>query len=558
MRHLLRLTLVALAAAGFLLSPVPAQESAPQEGPAMEAPPDSTPTDEPRDWQASLDRRMKSVNEAVGSVFFFPIPVPGTANTDAAGAPVMTKLPFLEKEVSTLTIPFAVLWLVLGAIFFTLRMGFVQFKLVGHAIQVTRGKYDDPDDEGEVSHFEALTAALSATVGLGNIAGVAIAISIGGPGATFWMILAGLLGMASKFTECSLGQMYRHERSDGSVMGGAMYYLSDGLRDRGPFLANLGKVLAVMFAILCIGGSLAGGNSFQVNQSKDALAEVVPFLKDNGWAYGAVMTLAAGGVILGGLRRIADVASKIVPAMCGLYVAACLFVILSNADQVVGAFGTIIEGAFNPQAGLGGIVGVLIVGFKRAAFSNEAGVGSAAIAHSAAKSHYAVREGIVALLEPLIDTVIVCTMTALVIVITGAYVTVDPVTGTETVFNQYIEGNNGAGLTSMAFSTVIPWFKYVLAVAVVLFAFSTMISWSYYGERCFSWLFGDGYSIVYKVLFLAFSFLGSVITATAVLDFGDLMILGMAIPNVLGVFLLSGKVKEKLDEYMELKRSGQM
>lgn len=558
MRHLLRLTLVALAVAGFLLSPVPAQESAPQDGPAMEAPPDRKPTDEPRDWQASLDGRMKKVNEAVGSVFFYPIPVPGTANTDAEGTPVMTKLPFIKKEVSTLTIPFAVLWLVLGAIYFTLRMGFVQFKLVGHAIQVTRGKYDDPDDEGEVSHFEALTAALSATVGLGNIAGVAIAISIGGPGATFWMILAGVLGMASKFTECSLGQMYRQERSDGSVMGGAMYYLSDGLRDRGPLLATLGKVLAVMFAILCIGGSLAGGNSFQVNQSKDALAEVIPFLKDNGWAYGAVMTLAAGGVILGGLRRIADVASKIVPAMCGLYVAACLFVILSNADQVVGAFGTIIDGAFSPRAGLGGVVGVLIVGFKRAAFSNEAGVGSAAIAHSAAKSHYAVREGIVALLEPLIDTVIICTMTALVIVITGAYVTVDPVTGTETVFNEYIVGKNGAGLTSMAFSTVIPWFKYVLAVAVVLFAFSTMISWSYYGERCFAWLFGDGYGIVYKVLFLSFSFLGSVITAKQVLEFGDLMILGMAIPNVLGVFLLSGKVKERLDEYLELKRSGQM
>lgn len=562
MRHLLRLTLVALAAAGLLFSPATAQDAAPegalQSGAPMEAPPENPPTDEAHDWQASIDQRMKSVNEAVGSVVFFKIPVPGTTNTDAEGKPVPTKLPFIGSEVTTLTIPFAVLWLVLGAIFFTLRMGFVQFKLVWHAIQVTRGKYDDPDDEGEVSHFEALTAALSATVGLGNIAGVALAISIGGPGATLWMILAGVLGMASKFTECSLGQMYRHERSDGSVMGGAMYYLSDGLRDRGPFLATLGKVLAVMFAILCIGGSLAGGNSFQVNQSKDALAEVIPFLKDNGWAYGVVMTLAAGGVILGGLRRIADVASKIVPAMCGLYVAACLFVILSNADQVVGAFGTIIEGAFNPQAGLGGIVGVLIVGFKRAAFSNEAGVGSAAIAHSAAKSHYAVREGIVALLEPLIDTVIVCTMTALVIVITGAYVAVDPATGTETVFNEYIAGSNGAGLTSMAFSTVIPWFKYVLAVAVVLFAFSTMISWSYYGERCFSWLFGDGYSIVYKVLFLSFSFLGSVITAKQVLEFGDLMILGMAIPNVLGVFLLSGKVKVKLDEYMELKRSGQM
>jgi AGCS family alanine or glycine:cation symporter len=557
MRSLLRLSLVALVAAALFLSPAAAQDGAPQEGATMEAPPERLPTEKPRDWQASINDRMEAVNGVVGSVFFFPIPVPGTAATDEAGNPKTTTLPYIGAEVTTLTIPFAVLWLVLGAIFFTVRMGFVQFRLVGHAIQVTRGKYDDPDDKGEVSHFEALSAALSATVGLGNIAGVAIAISIGGPGATFWMILAGVLGMASKFTECSLGQMYRHERSDGSVMGGAMYYLSDGLSDRGPLLAGLGKVLAVMFAILCIGGSLAGGNSFQVNQSKDALAEIVPFLGEYGWVYGAVMTLAAGAVILGGLRRIADVASKIVPAMCGLYVAACLFVIISNADQVAGAFGTIIDGAFNPEAGLGGVVGVLIVGFQRAAFSNEAGVGSAAIAHSAAKSHYAVREGIVALLEPLIDTVIVCTMTALVIVITGAYMKVDA-TGAETVFNEYIVGGNGAGLTSQAFSTVIPWFKYVLGIAVVLFAFSTMISWSYYGERCFSWLFGDGYSIVYKVLFLSFSFLGSVITAKAVLDFGDLMILGMAIPNVLGVFFLTGKVKEKLDEYMELKRSGQM
>ena len=557
MRSLLRLTLVALAAAALFLSPAAAQDDAPAAGPAIEAPTDRQPTAKDHDWQASINDRMEKVNGAVGKVFFFPIPVPGTAATDAAGNPRTTTLPFIGKEVTTLTIPFAVLWLVVGAIFFTLRMGFVQFRLVGHAIQVTRGKYDDPDDEGEVSHFEALSAALSATVGLGNIAGVAIAISIGGPGATFWMILAGVLGMASKFTECSLGQMYRHERTDGSVMGGAMYYLSDGLRDRGPFLAGLGKVLAVMFAILCIGGSLAGGNSFQVNQSKEALAEIVPFLGEQPWVYGAAMTLAAAAVILGGLRRIADVASKIVPAMCGIYVVACLYVILSNADQVAAAFGTIIDGAFSPEAGLGGVVGVLIVGFQRAAFSNEAGVGSAAIAHSAAKSHYAVREGIVALLEPLIDTVIVCTMTALVIVITGAYMKVDA-TGAETVFNEYIVGGNGAGLTSQAFSTVIPWFKYVLGVAVVLFAFSTMISWSYYGERCFSWLFGDGYSLVYKALFLTFSFLGSVITAKAVLDFGDLMILGMAIPNVLGVFLLSGKVKERLDEYMELRRSGQM
>ncbi len=510
-------------------------------------------------WQAKVNDKMSAVNKVIEGVFFFPIPIPGTVGVKP------TPIPFTEdKTIESQTIPFAVLWLVLGAIFFTVRMGFVQLRLIGHAVSVTRGKWDDPDlaEHGEVSHFEALSAALSATVGLGNIAGVAIAISLGGPGATLWMILAGFLGMASKFTECSLGQMYRQTRSDGSVMGGAMYYLSNGLKEQGR--GGLGRILAVMFAILCIGGSLAGGNSFQVNQSLGAIGETVPFfganadgIRENGWIYGAIMTACVGVVILGGLRRIADVASKIVPLMCGIYVAACLFVILSNAGQIGTAFQTIIDGAFNPDAALGGIVGVLIVGFQRAAFSNEAGVGSAAIAHSAAKSEYAVREGIVALLEPLIDTIVVCTMTALVIVITGAYMKANP-DGSPTEFAAFIDSKNGAALTSQAFGTSISWFPYVLSVAVALFAFSTMISWSYYGERCFAWLFGDGLSLVYKALFLTFTFLGSVITAKAVLDFGDLMILGMAIPNVLGVILLSGKVKEKLDEYVALKKSGQM
>jgi AGCS family alanine or glycine:cation symporter len=511
-------------------------------------------------WQTMVDKKMTAVNTVIEGVFFFPIPIPGTTGVEP------TAIPFTDgkKTISQQTIPFAVLWLVLGAIFFTVRMGFVQLRLVGHAISVTRGKWDDPDKDetGEVSHFEALSAALSATVGLGNIAGVAIAISLGGPGATLWMILAGFLGMASKFTECSLGQMYRQTRKDGSVMGGAMYYLSNGLKEQG--MGGLGKILAVMFAILCIGGSLAGGNSFQVNQSLGAIGETIPFfgenaegIRENGWVYGAIMTALVGVVILGGLRRIADVASKIVPLMCGIYVAACLFVILSDPGAIAPAFGTIIDGAFNPNAALGGIIGVLIVGFQRAAFSNEAGVGSAAIAHSAAKSEYAVREGIVALLEPLIDTIIVCTMTALVIVITGAYVKTNP-DGSPTEFFNFIDSKNGAALTSQAFGTSISWFPYVLSVAVALFAFSTMISWSYYGERCFAWLFGDGLGLVYKALFLTFTFLGSVITAKAVLNFGDLMILGMAIPNVLGVVLLSGKVKKKLDEYVALKKSGEM
>ena len=530
--------------------------------PLSTAPQDSDPssTAEELDWQGKIDQKMTAVNQVIEGVFFFPIPIPGTVGVTP------TAIPFTDgkKTITQQTIPFAVLWLVLGAIFFTVRMGFVQLRLVGHAIAVTAGKWDDPDlkEEGEVSHFEALSAALSATVGLGNIAGVAIAISLGGPGATLWMILAGFLGMASKFTECSLGQMYRKVRSDGSVMGGAMYYLSDGLKERG--LGGLGKFLAILFAILCIGGSLAGGNSFQVNQSLGAIGETVSYfgvnaegVRENGWVYGAIMTVAVGAVILGGLRRIADVASKIVPLMCGIYVAACLFVILANASEIAPAFGTIISGAFSPDAALGGIVGVLIVGFQRAAFSNEAGVGSAAIAHSAAKTEYAVREGIVALLEPLIDTIVVCTMTALVIVITGAYVKVNP-DGSPSEFAAFIDSGNGAALTSQAFGKTLSWFPYVLSVAVALFAFSTMISWSYYGERCFAWLFGDGYGLVYKALFLTFTFLGSVVTARAVLNFGDLMILGMAVPNVLGVILLSGKVKEKLNEYMALKKSGEM
>ena len=546
----------------------------------------------PRDWQESVDRKMESVNSFIAGFFFYDIggseleaKVDATAALDdpsrlaAAVESLMAKAEQegyrLDRATITLTLPthtaagaervallsahktgmpFAVLWLVLGAIFFTVRMGLVQLRLVGHAVQVTRGRYDNPADAGEVTHFQALSAALSATVGLGNIAGVAIAISIGGPGATLWMIIAGFLGMASKFTECTLGLMYRQRRSDGSVMGGAMYYLSQGLSELG--LKGLGKVLAVLFAVLCVGGSLAGGNSFQVNQSLRALQETVPFLGAHGWVYGAVMTLLVGVVIIGGIKRIAQTAEKIVPAMCIIYVVAALFVILANVGHVPRAFSEIFAGALTPQAGFGGMIGVLVQGFKRAAFSNEAGVGSAAIAHSAAKTEYPVREGIVALLEPFIDTIIVCTMTALVIVITGAYHA--EVGGEATVYAPYLASQNGAGLTSQAFRQSISWFPYVLSVAVVLFAFSTMISWSYYGERCWVWLFGDASSLAYKLLFLVFVFLGSIITAQQVLDFGDLMILGMAFPNVLGVALLSGKVAAALADYRQRMARGEI
>lgn len=453
-------------------------------------------------------------------------------------------------EIPVLKMPLVVFWLLFGATFFTIRMGFVNVRMFRHAIDLVAGKYDDETSEGEVTHFQALSAALSATVGLGNIAGVAIAVALGGPGATFWMILVGLIGMSAKFTECTLGQAYRKKRADGRIMGGAMYYLSDGLSELG--MRPLGKVLAVLFCILCIGGSFGGGNAFQVSQSMSQVQTVVPFLADKGWVYGLLMSCAVGVVIIGGIQRIATVAEKIVPLMCSVYVLACLYILVLNAGAIPGAVSAIIDGAFNPDAIEGGFIGVLVIGVKRAVFSNEAGVGSAAIAHAAAKVKHPVEEGIVALLEPFIDTVVICTMTALVIVITGAWN--DP----DAAFVAAREAKQGGALTSLAMTSVIPWFKYVLSAAVFLFAFSTMISWSYYGERCWAWLFGDKSSMVYRLLFLVFAFLGSIVTAGNVLEFSDLMILGMAFPNILGVLLLSGKVRAMLNEYTGMLESGEI
>ncbi len=438
--------------------------------------------------------------------------------------------------------PIIVLWLAAGACFFTVRMGLINLRGFRHAIDVVRGRFDSPDDEGEVSHFQALASALSATVGLGNIAGVAIAVAVGGPGAIFWMVVAGFFGMSSKFVECTLGQKYREVDRDGRVLGGPMFYLERGLADLK--MKRLGKVLAVMFAVLCIGGSLGGGNTFQVNQSLGILREQFPVMEDFGWVYGLVMTVAVGVVILGGIRRIASTAEKIVPVMCGVYVLAALVILGMNYTEIPSAFGKIFSGAFSPEAGFGGALGVMMTGIRRAAFSNEAGVGSAAIAHSAARTEYPVREGIVALLEPFIDTIVVCTMTGLVIVITGAYA--DPANA------ELIASSNGAALTSRAMGGQISWFPYILSVAVVMFAYSTMISWSYYGERCFVYLFGPRSSLAYKILFLIFVFLGSVITATNILEFGDLMVLTMGVPNILGLFLLSGVVRKELKEYMAM------
>lgn len=445
-------------------------------------------------------------------------------------------------------VPFVVAWLVAGAVFFTLRMGFINVRAFKHAIDLARGKYDTVESQGEVTHFKALATALSATVGLGNIAGVAIAISIGGPGATFWMITAGVLGMSSKFAECTLGQMYRTVTPQGHVMGGAMMYLSDGFREMG--WAKLGKALAAMFAVICIGGSLAGGNSFQVNQSLSAVQETFPFFATAPWAYGLIMAILVAIVILGGITRIASTAEKIVPLMCIVYVLACLWVILEHVAHVPDAFAAIVSGAFTPEAGYGGIVGVLVVGFQRAAFSNEAGVGSAAIAHAAAKTKHPVEEGIVALLEPFIDTVLICTMTALVIVITGAY--------NNPAYADLIEARQGAALTSRAFGEILAWFPVILSISVIFFAYSTIISWSYYGERCWSYLFGEKRAIIYRWISVAFVMVGAITSATNMLNLGDSMILGMAVPNLFGAVLLSGKIRAALDDYLGKLKSGEL
>jgi AGCS family alanine or glycine:cation symporter len=383
-------------------------------------------------------------------------------------------------------------------------------------------------------------------VGLGNIAGVAIAVGTGGPGATFWMIVAGLLGMTSKFTECSLGQMYRKTLPDGTVSGGPMHYLREGLAAKG--LGPLGAVLAAAFTILCIGGSLGGGCMFQVGQSMQAVQRQVPLLVEQPYWYGVVMVVLAGVVIIGGIKRIARVADKIVPLMAAVYILMTLYILAAHWNHIPRAFGEILSGAFTPEAAYGGALGVLVVGIRRASFSNEAGVGSAAIAHSAAKTDEPISEGIVALLEPFIDTVVICTMTGLIIVITGVYA--------EPALQPLIAANKGAELTASAVGSVVSWFPAVLSLVVFLFAYSTLISWSYYGERCATHLFGPRGSLPYKVLFLCFVFLGSILAPTNVLDFSDLMILSMAFPNVLGLFILSGDVRRKLDEYWALYRSG--
>ncbi|NER37596.1 MAG: alanine:cation symporter family protein [Oscillatoria sp. SIO1A7] len=440
--------------------------------------------------------------------------------------------------VSIAGIPLIVLWLICGAIFFTIRMGFINFKAFKHAVEVVQGRYDNPEEQGELTHFQALAAALSATVGLGNIAGVAIAVQTGGPGAVLWMTLAGLFGMTSKFVECTLAQKYRQVLPDGKISGGPMYYLSKGLAQKG--FRPLGKVLAIIFAVLCIGGSLGGGNMFQANQSYSAVAGIIPIPN---WIYGLIIAVLVGLVIIGGIQRIGTVAGALVPAMCLIYVLAALWILVTNIPQIPAAFGTIFQEAFSPKAIEGGFIGVLVQGIRRAVFSNEAGIGSAAIAHAAARTEEPVREGIVALLEPFIDTVVICNMTALVVVITGVYKDSEL---------------KGVQMTAEAFGSAISWFPIILSLAVFLFAFSTMISWSYYGERCWTYLFGEPTMQIYRVIFVVCVFIGSIVNLGSVLDFSDMMLLTMAFPNMLGGFILSNEVAADLKDYMDRLKNGEM
>ncbi len=474
-----------------------------------------------------IDQAVKPYADAVAGFIFSSIPVAGVQ------------------------FPLIVIWLIAAATFFTFYFRFINLRAMKHGFQLVRGDYNDPSAAGEVTHFQALATALSGTVGLGNIAGVAVAVSLGGPGATFWMIAAGFLGMSSKFVECTLGVRYRNEYADGTVSGGPMYYLSKGLAERSEKLRLLGRTLAVMFAIFAIGGSFGGGNMFQANQSFKQVVAVTggdaSWLADKGWLFGLVIAILVGLVIIGGIQGIARVTSKLVPFMGVLYVGAGMVIILMNLPALPQTLIDIFNGAFTAEGMAGGVVGVLFQGFKRAAFSNEAGVGSAAIAHSAVKTKRPVTEGFVALYEPFVDTVVVCTITAVVIIITGSW---DP----------NIDPSQGVALTSMAFESAFSWFPWVLTLAVVLFAYSTMISWSYYGLKAWTYLFGESRvtDTVYKVLFLAFVVIGSSMQLGSVIDFSDAMIFAMAFPNIIGIYFLLPVVKREMNEYWADYKAGRL
>lgn len=489
----------------------------------------------------SLDSITTTIDDAV-SDFFDPV------------ATTIGDIVFYTVPVAGTDLPLIVAWLVIAGLVFTAWFGFIQARKLKLAFDVVRGRYDEKDSPGEVNHFQALTAAVSGTVGLGNIAGVAVAVSIGGPGATFWMILCGLLGMATKFVEVTLGVKYREEHPDGTVSGGPMHYLPKGLAERfGRGGAQLGKVLAVLASVMILFFGLFGGNLFQTNQSYAQISSTFGgedgFLASSAGAvlFGLVVAALVGLVLLGGIRSIASVTSRLVPAMAIMYVLACLVVILVNVTAVPDAIGNIFQGAFEAEGVAGGVIGALIVGFQRAAFSNEAGLGSAPIAHSAVKTKHPASEGLVALLEPFIDTVVVCTMTALTIVIAAP-----------ASWDAAREGNEigGVTITSDAFETVLPWFPNLLTVAVLLFAFSTILTWGYYGLKAWTYLFGRSKvsETVFKVVWSVFVVAGSLLSLDSLISLADSALFLLSVFNIIGLYLLAPVVKRELDKFLAFVR----
>jgi len=501
--------------------------------PAMSAVPDAPAAAVEPSLDQRIEAMIRPVADAVSGQIFRAVRVGGTDE-----APVM--------------FPLIVGWLILGGLVFTVYLGFINLRGFAHGFRLLRGDFSSKRDAGpgEVSHFQALTSAVSGTVGLGNIAGVAVAITIGGPGATFWMVLAGLLGMSTKFVECTLGVKYRLEKADGTVSGGPMYYLSRGIAENYPGMKWFGWKLAIIFAICTMLGAIGAGAMFQANQAYSQLLNVTGGaegpLAGNALWFGLAYAALAGAVVLGGITRIGSVTAKLVPSMAVLYVLGCLFVILTNIGQLPGAIGAIFTGAFTGEGAVGGIIGALIVGFRRAAFSNEAGLGSSAIAHSAVKTRDPVTEGFVALWEPFIDTVVICTMTALVIIITGQYL----VAG----------GGDGVQLTSNAFGSVVSWFPYVLTFAVLLFAFSTTITWGYYGAKAAAFMARENKGVLYgfKIFYLFTAVLGCTLQLSSLVDIADALLFIMAIPNLIGVYLLMPVVKRELNAYWARLKSGQL
>ncbi len=436
--------------------------------------------------------------------------------------------------------PLLVGWLVIGGVFFTFRLNFVNFKLFGHGIAVVRGKYSSPTDPGLVTHAQAFFTAVSGTVGIGNIGGVALAVTLGGPGAVIWMMIAAFFGMSSKFAEVMMGHKYRRFDKDGHLLAGSWYYLKDGLAEMG--YKKLGRFLAMFAAIACIAGAVGAGIMFQSNQAVVMFTDTFDGGNYGRVIFSLVLSLSVGFVLLGGIKRVAHIAEAIVPFMAVLYVSSCVVILFIHSDALSGAIALMFQGAFTGNAAYGGVLGAIIMGFRRAVFSNEAGLGSAPIAHAAAKTKEPVREGAVALLEPFVDTIVICFMTGLVITVTGVY-------GGSSV-NQ-----GGVLITKQAFSTVNDWFPYVLSVAVLLFAYSTMLTYSYYAQQAWIYIFGRRSINICYVTFMIFAFVGGMTRLGVILDFADILLLLMAVPNLFGLYIMSGKIKRETEAYIiKLKR----